>query len=228
VKSILPNPEPGVPRLLLVRHRQSTWNDEGRWTGQADPPLSEHGEREALELGGVLAPVGFAAVVSSDLCRARRTAELIGTRLGSVPVTEDPRLREIDVPAWTGRTKAEIRLRYPAEYEAWRSGDRRPPPGSEAWEEFERRVVAALHDAAERGPTVLVVAHSGVLRAAGSALGAGGKVGRSKARWLQRQDGSLAVGPVVRVAPSERRAPRPADAVQRRWATTADGHPRGC
>jgi len=93
-------------------------------------------------LGPVLAPLGFDAIVSSDLSRARRTAELIQEAMPSATLTQDPRLREIDVPAWTGRTKDEIEATYPAEYAQWRAGVRVPPAGSESWAHFEERVLS--------------------------------------------------------------------------------------
>lgn len=186
-------------RLLLVRHRQSTWNAERRWASQADPPLSERGEADAAALGPVLAPLGFSAVVSSDLSRARQTAVLIRAAMPWTTLSEDPRLREIDVPAWTGRTKADIEVAFAGEYARWRSGVRVPPAGSEPWEQFEERVLAGLQACADRGDTVLVVAHSGVLRAVGTALHFAKKVGRSKGIWVHRSDGLLTVGTLKRL-----------------------------
>lgn len=186
-------------RLLLVRHRQSTWNVERRWSAQADPPLSEQGESDALAVGPVIAPLGFDAIVSSDLARARRTAELIRAAMPGVPLHLDDRLRELDIPAWAGRTKDEIAASHPDDYARWRSGVSEPPAGSEPWPAFERRVVAALHDSAGRGGTVLVVAHSGVLRAVRSALQLPDKVGRSKGIWIHRYGHRLVPGPLQRV-----------------------------
>ncbi len=194
-----PSASPTNHRLLLVRHRQSTWNAERRWASQADPPLSERGEAEAAALGLVLVPLGFDAIVSSDLSRARRTAELIRAAMPWTTLTEDPRLREIAIPAWSGRLKAEIEAAHPEEYAQWRAGTRVPPAGSESWTEFETRVLAGLDGCADRGGTVLVVAHSGVLRAVGTALRLPDKVGRSKGLWLDRSNGQLTAGPLQRL-----------------------------
>src|SRR5512132_523882 len=80
-----------VTRLLLVHHGESTWNADGRWQGQADPPLSELGEQQAADAAVHVAPID--AVWSSNLARARRTAMIIAGARG-VDVRVDPRLRE--------------------------------------------------------------------------------------------------------------------------------------
>ncbi|MBA2326593.1 MAG: histidine phosphatase family protein, partial [Actinobacteria bacterium] len=69
-------------RLFLVRHGESTWNADGRWQGQADPPLSALGEEQACDAAARLAAGGFSRVVASDLQRARRTAEILAEALG--------------------------------------------------------------------------------------------------------------------------------------------------
>ncbi|HEX3667922.1 MAG TPA: phosphoglycerate mutase family protein, partial [Acidimicrobiia bacterium] len=85
-------------RLLLVRHGESTWNAVSRWQGQADPPLSPFGERQAEDAGARLAETAtITAVWASNLVRARRTGDLIAERLGIAQVREEPLLRERDV-----------------------------------------------------------------------------------------------------------------------------------
>src|SRR5919109_2812903 len=101
-------------RLLLVRHGESTWNAQSRWQGQADPPLSPFGERQAEDATVRLAEsASITAVWTSDLVRARRTGELIAKRLGLDAVHDEPRLRERDVGAWSGLTRDEIEARWP-------------------------------------------------------------------------------------------------------------------
>ena len=182
-----------------MRHRQSTWNAERRWAGQADPPLSEEGEAEAAALGPVLAPLGFESIVTSDLARARQTAQLIAEAMPWTALDEDARLREIDIPAWAGRTKTEIEVQHREEYARWRAKSPQSPAGSESWERFEQRVLAALHGCADRGGTVLVVAHAGVLRAVRRAFHLPKKVKRSRGVWLHRNEGRLVAGPTVRL-----------------------------
>ena len=187
-------------RLLLVRHRQSTWNAERRWTGQADPPLTPLGEQQAAAMGAALADVPFDAVVASDLTRAVRTAEIVAAALGVPLAAPDPRLRELDLPAWTGRTKDEIEAAEPGALERWRDGVPRTPPGSEPWAAVERRVLAALDDCARSRPSTLVVAHSGVLRVLRTALASPhGRVGRSRGVWVEWHDGAPRVGGLQRL-----------------------------
>src|SRR5215510_15555658 len=96
-------------RLLLVRHGESTWNAQSRWQGQADPPLSPFGERQAEDATARLAEIAtITSVWVSDLRRARRTGELIARHLDLDGVREEPRLRERDVGAWSGLTRDEI------------------------------------------------------------------------------------------------------------------------
>jgi probable phosphoglycerate mutase len=145
-------------RIVLVRHGQSTWNAEGRLQGQADPPLSKLGRREAVALRGRL--TGFPAdrVLTSDLRRTRETA----AALGHPEAAPDPVWREIDVGEWAGRLLADL----PAGPEpSWRGGDL-VPPGGERWEELAARVADALEALTAAGGDWLVVTHGGVVRAA--------------------------------------------------------------
>ncbi|MFI5047931.1 MAG: histidine phosphatase family protein [Acidimicrobiia bacterium] len=144
--------------VLLVRHGQSTWNAEGRWQGQEDPPLSDVGERQALEAAERLGPVD--AVWTSHLLRARRTAEVVAGVHG-LPVRVDARLCERHGGPWQGLTRVEIDARWPG-YLA----DGRRPDGYESDAEVSARAVAALADlaAAHDGEEVLVVTHGGVVR----------------------------------------------------------------
>jgi hypothetical protein len=89
-------------RLVLVRHGQSTYNADALLQGQADPPLSEAGRREAQALAAALPR--FEHVVTSDLQRATETAAL----LGYPEARRDPRWREIDVADWAGRPLIEF------------------------------------------------------------------------------------------------------------------------
>jgi broad specificity phosphatase PhoE len=160
-----------VPRrLLLVRHGESTWNALSRWQGQADPPLSPFGERQAEEAAARLAELAtITAVWASDLIRARRTAELVAGHLGIATVREEPRLRERDVGSWSGLTRDEIEERWPG-YLA----SRRSPPDFEGDDELLARTragLAAAVDANDRGD-VLVVTHGGVIRTIERSLGA--------------------------------------------------------
>jgi broad specificity phosphatase PhoE len=155
-----------MTRLLLVRHGQSTWNADGRWQGQADPPLSDLGERQAL--AAVPAVADVPSVWASDLARGARTAQLLAPPHASVRL--DPRLRERDAGEWTGLTRAEIDERYPGHL-----AQRRSPPGFEQDEPLLERVLSVLDDivaTVPAGALVLVVTHGGVIRTIERHLGA--------------------------------------------------------
>jgi probable phosphoglycerate mutase len=159
--------------LLVARHGQTDWNLQRRWQGHADPPLNETGRAEAQALGETLGGLGVEAIYSSDLVRARETAEIMAARLG-LDVQVDRRLREVDVGEWAGLTTAEVEERFP-------DGHRRRREGMTGWESgepyevMERRVVEALHEIAGAHPAgpVLVVTHGGPVRAARAACGGG-------------------------------------------------------
>ncbi|HEX5586600.1 MAG TPA: histidine phosphatase family protein [Acidimicrobiia bacterium] len=157
------------PDVLLVRHGQSTWNADGRWQGQADPPLSDIGERQAAEAAGALAglDVPIDAVWASDLERARRTGEIVAEALG-LEVRLDPRLRERHAGPWQGLTRDEIDIEWPDHLSSGRR-----PEGYEADADVLARVLAALADLARAHPRghVLVVTHGGVVRVVERHLG---------------------------------------------------------
>jgi len=154
--------------LLLVRHGQSTWNQEHRIQGQLDPPLSDDGRRQAAQLARRLAGRRFAALYSSDLKRAAETAAAIGAAIGLTP-TPMAELREIYLGDWEGLRTEELAARFP---EAWASWAEEPDwdlvPGGEGSAAFEARVEAALDSIFQRHHEgdVLAVTHGGVIQIA--------------------------------------------------------------
>lgn len=156
-------------RLIAVRHGESTWNATGRWQGVADPDLSERGQAQAAAVAARLATIEIDAVVSSDLARALQTAAAIATP-HSLEVEVRAGLRERDVGAWTGLTRAEIEERFPQQWRAYRSHLDPPIGGGESASALHRRVGTALRatvaDAGSRGhSTTVIVAHGGPVRA---------------------------------------------------------------
>jgi broad specificity phosphatase PhoE len=141
--------------ILLARHGETDWNREGRWQGWADPPLNETGRAQARALATELAGTPFDAVYSSDLRRARETAEIVAAPHG-IEVVVDPALREIDVGSWSGLTRTEISERFP---------DGRRPDG-ETHEQHAARVRAAVSRLARSHPDgrILLVSHGGTIR----------------------------------------------------------------
>ena len=196
-------------RLLLVRHGESTWNAVSRWQGQADPPLSPFGERQAEDAGARLAEIAtITAVWASNLVRARRTGDLIAKHLGIAQVREEPRLRERDVGAWSGLTRDEIEERWPGYLAA-----RRSPPDFEGDDELLARTRAGLATAVDgSGPgDVLVVTHGGVIRTIERSLGAiPERLPNLGGRWLLADTPTdLSLGErVVLLEPDEVTVPR--------------------
>lgn len=151
--------------VYLARHGESDWNAEARWQGHADRPLTALGRRQAAELAERLAGVPITAVYSSDLRRARDTADAVAAARG-LPVRTMPELREIDVGSWSGLTRAEAEERFPDAYRRWVDGGHGWDDG-ETYEGMTRRVLTAVLGIAtgHPGDTVLVVAHGGPIRA---------------------------------------------------------------
>ena len=198
----------GSPRhLLLVRHGQSEWNAENRWQGQADPPLSGLGEEQARDAAGRLREVGFSSVVTSDLRRARRTAEILAEAL-ELRLEVDPDLREIDVGDWTGLTQPEIEAQWPGELAAWSEGRSESPLGGETRTHLVERARASLARVASGavpGDRVLVVTHGALIRNLDRALGLRpASMSNLGGRWYEADgNGSLVAGEVVSLADPE-------------------------
>jgi probable phosphoglycerate mutase len=148
-----------VTRVLLVRHGQSEWNADGRWQGQADPPLTDLGRAQARHAARALGTVD--AMVSSDLQRAAETAAILSGELGVGPLVLDPDLRERDAGEWSGLTRIEIEQGWPGYLD-----DRRRPDGWEPDEDLFARATAALgriHDLVGDGGEAIAVTHGGLV-----------------------------------------------------------------
>jgi probable phosphoglycerate mutase len=169
-----------VTTLILTRHGETDWNAERRWQGHSDPPLNERGRGQARELAAALD--GVDVIYSSDLARARETAEILAERLG-LEVRLDPRLRERSFGAWEGQTWEELEQGHADALRRWQEGETHGPEDAEPYEEFSRRVESFLEDVVRRHPDeqVLVVAHGGPIRAI-QALAEGLDFGRDHLR----------------------------------------------
>lgn len=152
-------------RLCLVRHGETEWNAARRIQGQIDIGLNETGLRQAEAAGRWLKTAGIAALYSSDLKRARTTAEAIGRALGLVPVLL-PEMRERRYGTFEGLTYDEAKAKYPAGYAAFegRNADYNFENGESLHDMFQR-VISRLKEiaAAHPGQNVVVVLHGGVL-----------------------------------------------------------------
>jgi len=156
-----------MPQLLLVRHGETAFNQGRRWQGQHHSPLNAQGRAEAQALAERIAALSPAAIYSSDLPRARETADVIAALTGLEPVF-DPRWREVDVGEWLGLTPEEVDEQYPEGYARWLAGGTGWDQGETYLEMAERglaaaRAVAAAHTGVTQ--PVVCVTHGGVIRA---------------------------------------------------------------
>jgi broad specificity phosphatase PhoE len=154
-----------VTTVHLARHGESDWNAAGRWQGHADRPLTALGRRQAVELAERLASIPLDAVYSSDLRRARETAEPVARRHG-LEVRALPALREVDVGSWSGLSRPEVERRFPEAFVRWRVGGQGWEDG-ETYEAMTERVVDAVVAiaGAHPGGELLLVTHGGPIRA---------------------------------------------------------------
>lgn len=150
--------------LYLIRHARSTWNAQGRWQGQADPPLDDIGLKQAKALAQHLRSERLLAVYSSPLHRARQTAEAVAAEHG-LQVNLDDRLKERNVGQWSGLTEAQVREQFPEQFAPgwWLTG----PPGGESQVELNARTMAVFAEVVAAHPegSVAVVSHGGSLNA---------------------------------------------------------------
>lgn len=154
-----------VTRLLAVRHGETAWNRDTRIQGHTDIDLNDHGRWQARRLAEALRDEPIAAIYSSDLKRARDTAQAVA-EARALPVHAHIGLRERGFGRFEGHTWDELELHYPTETLAWRK--RMPdfaPPGGETLLALRERVVGTALDLAARHPgeLILLVAHGGVL-----------------------------------------------------------------
>lgn len=161
-------------RLILLRHGQTHYNATMRMQGQLDTELSERGRIQAFAAAEALATRGPRTIVSSDLQRARVTAEVLGEATG-LAVETDRRLRETDLGTWQGMTHLEVDEAWPGARVAWRNAPDWAPPGGETRLEVAARcrevvdeLVASLPEW-DKHPVVLV-AHGGAIAALTAAL----------------------------------------------------------
>ncbi|MBL8295614.1 MAG: 2,3-bisphosphoglycerate-dependent phosphoglycerate mutase [Bryobacterales bacterium] len=159
-------------KLVLLRHGQSIWNVEQRFTGSTDVPLTELGVAEARRAGEVLRESGYAfdLVFTSRLSRARQTAReaLMVMGLPDIEVRHDARLNERSFGILEGMRFVDAAARYGEPWgQPWLWGLR--PEGGESLDDLMERLrplwQTDIHDAVTAGRKVLVVAHGNTIRA---------------------------------------------------------------
>jgi broad specificity phosphatase PhoE len=152
--------------VLLARHGETDDNRQPlRFQGWRDTPLNDTGRRQAAELAERVAGLGVRALWSSDLIRARETAEIVGAGLG-LEVRLDARLREANRGLWEGRLFDDVAREEPERFAAWmQAGDQWRFPGGESLQEQQDRVAACVEEVRATGELpALVVCHGGSIR----------------------------------------------------------------
>ena len=159
-----------MPKLVLVRHGQSVWNLQNRFTGWIDVPLTEKGKEEAYKAGELLKDIRFDVAYTSMLTRAQETLRIILETIGLlIPVIKDQALNERHYGALQGLNKDKAREKWGKEIvHLWRRSYDIPPPEGESLKDtaartipfLERAIMGDIYD----GRNVLVVAHGNSLR----------------------------------------------------------------
>lgn len=158
--------------LILLRHGQSLWNLENKFTGWVDVDISELGEQEAKNAGTILADLPIDVVFTSVLTRAKRTASIAleVANKSNLPTFEDQALNERHYGDLQGLNKEETaKIHGDEQVHIWRRSYDIPPPNGESLQMTQERVLpyfqSQIQPYLEQGKNVLVVAHGNSLRA---------------------------------------------------------------
>lgn len=154
-----------MSKLILVRHGQSLWNLENRFTGWVDVPLTEQGYAEARQAGERIRGLHIDVAYTSNLSRAQETLRTILETLNlKVPVIRDQALNERHYGQLQGLNKEQTAVKYGAEQvHIWRRSFDVPPPGGEALKNTAERTLPFFENCIlgdlKQGKNVLVAAH---------------------------------------------------------------------
>jgi len=161
-----------MPVLCLIRHGESLWNKENRFTGWVDVPLTDKGREQAKRAGEILKSLNikFDIAYTSLLSRAIETLEIIIKTLGyNIPVIKDASLNERHYGDLQGLNKDKVAEIYGKEQvRLWRRSLKARPPNGESLEDTQKRTIPfferAIKGDLELNKNVLVVAHGNSLR----------------------------------------------------------------
>jgi 2,3-bisphosphoglycerate-dependent phosphoglycerate mutase len=161
-----------MSKLVLIRHGESQWNLENRFTGWVDVPLSPKGIEEAKAAGKKLAGLTFDRAFSSVLARANETLRIVLEAIGqtTIPIERDKALNERMYGELQGLNKAETAQKYGDEQvKIWRRSYDVRPPGGESLKDTAERVLPYYDSRSKpyllKGDTILIAAHGNSLRA---------------------------------------------------------------
>ena len=178
-----------MTKLLLVRHGQSEWNAMGRWQGKANPPLTDLGKEQALIAAKKLP--NFSILASSDLVRARETAEIFAKAhdKDSNDILIEPQVQERDAGEFSGLTRDEIDKKFPGylAQNRWPSG----------WEPDDvlREGLGRIIASSTESDSIVVVTHGGCIYALESLLGEEyRRISNLGGRWFELIDDEFYLG----------------------------------
>ena len=182
-----------MTKLLLVRHGQSEWNAMGRWQGKANPPLTDLGKEQALIAAKKLPD--FSILASSDLVRARETAEIFAKAHDkeSNDILIEPQVQERDAGEFSGLTRDEIDKKFPGylAQNRWPSG----------WEPDDvlimrlREGLGRIIASSTESDSIVVVTHGGCIYALESLLGEEyRRISNLGGRWFELKDDEFYLG----------------------------------
>jgi 2,3-bisphosphoglycerate-dependent phosphoglycerate mutase len=161
-----------MANLIIVRHGQSEWNLQNRFTGETDVELSPLGREEAHHAGKLLSSFSIDECFTSVLKRAIDTLEIILEEIGkpNLPITKDKALNERNYGDLQGLNKAETETKYGAEQVLkWRRSFETKPPNGESLKDTYNRTIPyfqkAIAPRLKAGKSVLISAHGNSLRA---------------------------------------------------------------
>ena len=161
-----------MARLVLLRHGESQWNLENRFTGWVDVPLSPRGVEEANNAGDKLKGVTFDRAFTSVLSRANETLRFVLEAIGqtAIPIEKNKALNERMYGELQGLNKAETATKYgDAQVKIWRRSYDVRPPGGESLRDTAERVLpyydSKIKPCVLKGETILIAAHGNSLRA---------------------------------------------------------------
>ena len=161
-------------RLILLRHGETDYNATSRMQGQLDTTLSERGVSQAHAAAQELRDLGISKIISSDLVRAKDTADVVAADLG-LAVDVDKRLRETHLGDWQGKTHTEVDTEHEGARAVWRTDATWAPPRGESRLEVAERAQAVVDELMRDydewdNSAVLLVSHGGTIAALTASL----------------------------------------------------------
>ncbi|MBM4763268.1 histidine phosphatase family protein [Bacillus sp. B15-48] len=152
--------------VYVIRHGETEWNVQKRMQGRLDSALTEKGRENAILLGERLKNTQFKRIFSSPSPRAMATAKIVRDER-KIPIEEDDKLLEIDLGEWQGKTEAEIKALFPAEFHSYfHKPEKFINLVGEVFVDVQKRVSEFLNDLEDTTPegNVLVVTHGVVVK----------------------------------------------------------------